>query len=238
LRQIFKEMKTKIQLVGVALFIMGIAFVFNAFTTYLKNQGTFSKFEKTNATVVAIGKTADSTAYPVLQFKTIDNQRIRIRSMEEKLANLAQGDTISLYYDLINPESIFIPTGRENVTFIVLGGFGSLMCLPAIFFLIVQIRNSQKIKQLKVGGKKIKTTITQIEPINKRKIFGITPYIIHCEGSVGMNNGKLQKFKSNLIWANPQEYLSDNQLDVYIDLVNSDKYCLDLSVLPTEVLRF
>lgn len=231
-------MKTKLQLIGVALFIMGIAFVFNAFTTYLKNQGTFSKFEKTKATVVAIGKTADSTAYPVLQFKTIDNQRIRVRSLEEKLAKLAKGDTVSLYYDLINPESIFIPTGRENVTFIVLGSFGALLCLPAIFFLIIQIRSSQKIKQLKVGGKKIKTTITQIEPLNQRKILGITPYIIHCEGSTGMSNGKLQKFKSNMIWANPEGYLSDNQLDVYIDLVTPDNYCVDLSVLPTEVLHF
>jgi TRAP-type uncharacterized transport system fused permease subunit len=231
-------MKTKIQLIGVALFIMGIAFVFNAFTTYLKNQGTFSKFEKTKAIVVAIGKTSDSTTYPVLQFKTIDNQRIRVRSLEEKLVKLAKGDTVSLYYDLINPESIFIPTGRENVTFIVLGAFGSLMCLPAILFLIIQIRSSQKIKQLKVGGKKIKTTITQIEPFNQRKILGITPYIIHCEGSTGMSNGKLQKFKSNMIWANPQEYLLDNQLDVYIDLVTPDKYCVDLSILPSEVLHF
>ena len=236
--QILKEMKTKIQLIGVALFIMGIAFIFNAFTTYLKNQGTFSKFEKTNAIVVAIGKTADSTNYPVLQFKTIDNQRIRIRSLEEKLAKLVKGDTVSLYYDLINPESIFIPTGRENVTFVVLGAFGSLMCLPAIFFLIIQIRSSQKIKQLKVGGKKIKTAITQIEPLNQRKILGITPYIIHCEGSTGISNGKLQKFKSNLIWANPQDYLSDSQIDVYIDLSDSNKYGLDLSFLPSEVLHF
>lgn len=231
-------MKTKIQLIAVALFMVGIAFVFNGFTTYLKNQGTMSQFEKVQATVIAIGKTADSTDYPIIQFKTIDNQRVRIRSIDEKLAKMVKGDTISLYYDLINPEVIFVPTGRENVSFAVLTSFGGLLCLPAILFLIIQIRSSQKIKQLKAGGKKIKTTITQIEPLNQRKIFGMTPYIIHCEGSTAISNGKTQKFKSNLIWANPEDYLSDNQLDVYIDLVNSDKYCVDLSILPTEVLYF
>lgn len=231
-------MKTKIQLITVALFMVGIAFVFNGFTTYLKNQGTMSQFEKVQATVVAIGKTADSTDYPILQFKTIDNQRIRIRSIDEKLAKLTKGDTISLYYDLINPESIFVPTGRENVSFAVLTSLGGLLCLPAIVFLIIQILNAQNIKKLKASGKKIKTTITQIEPLLQRKIFGIVPYIIHCEGSTAISNGKMQKFKSHLIWANPEDYLSDNQIDVYVDLINTEKYSLDLSVLPSEVLYF
>jgi hypothetical protein len=228
-------MKTKVQLICVALFLLGLAFVFNALTTYLKNQGVLSKFEQTKAIVINIGKMADSTTYPIVQFKTIDNQRVRVSLMQEKISKFAKGDTLMLYYDLINPQSIYIPSIRKNLSFGIIGFIGALMCVPAILFFTTQFRSKQRIKQMKAEGKKIIATITQIEPLNTRKFLGITPYIIHCEGSTGSLNGKIQKFRSGMIWADPQEYLSDNQIAVYISSISTENYVVDLSFLPTEV---
>lgn len=231
-------MKTKIQLICVALFILGMTFVFNAITTYLKNQGILSKFEQTKAIVINIGKTADSTTYPIVQFKTIDNQRVRMSLMQEKISKFAQGDTIMLYYDLINPQSIYIPSTRKNLSFSIIGLLGVLMCVPAILFFATQFRSKLKIKQMKAEGKKIIATVTSIEALDKRKILGVTPYIIHCEGNAGGLGGKTQKFRSGTIWANPSEYLADNQIAVYISSLSIENYIVDLTFLPTEVLYY
>jgi hypothetical protein len=228
-------MKNKIQLVTIALFVLGIAFIINALQLYFKNQSIKAKYEKTKAVVSEIAYSVDSTfSYPILQFKTIDNQRVRIRAMKDKLS-LNKGDTVELYYDIINPEAIYLPTQRENAGFFVMSIFGILISLPAILYFSWQWRNNQKFKQLKSQGKKISAKITQVQEATQGKLFGVTPYIVYCEGGISNYNGAKKSFKSGRIWANPTEFLGED-IDIYIDAVNSDVYVVDLSFLPNEII--
>ncbi|GAB4191436.1 MAG: hypothetical protein OHK0057_25590 [Thermoflexibacter sp.] len=229
-------MRNKIQLVCIALFVMGIAFVAHAFTLYLKNESTKSKYEKTKAIVTEANTSSNhATYYPMLQFKTIDNQRVRIRASREKLgANV--GDTIEIYYDIINPQSIYIPSKQESTLIIILFSFGLLITLPAVVFFRWQWLNNNKIKQIKVNGKKLVAVVTSIEELESPKILGIKPYRIHCIASNNTFNGTKKTFQSGYIWENPANYLRNNEINVFIDAIDKEKYVVDLSFLPNEVL--
>lgn len=229
-------MRNKIQLVCIALFVMGIAFVAHACTLYLKNESTKSKYEKTKAIVTEANASNNSASYyPMLQFKTIDNQRVRIRTSREKLG-VNVGDTIEIYYDIINPQSIYIPSKQESTLIIILFSFGFVIALPAIVFFRWQWINNNKIKQIKVNGKKLVAKITSIEELESPKILGVKPYRIHCTASNNTFNGIKKTFQSGRIWENPSKYLRGEEMDVYIDAINAENYVVDLSFLPNEVL--
>ncbi len=229
-------MRNKIQLVCIALFVMGIAFIAHAFTLYLKNESTKSKYEKTKAIITEANANTDgATYYPMLHFKTADNQRVRIRTSREKLgANV--GDTIEVYYDIINPQSIYIPSKQESTLIVILFSFGLVIILPAILFFRWQWLNNNKIKQIKMNAKKLSATIMNIEELESPKILGIKPYRIHCTANTNTFHGTKKTFRSGRIWENPAKYLHDREINVFIDAVNTENYVVDLSFLPNEVL--
>jgi len=229
-------MRNKIQLVCIALFVMGIAFIAHAFTLYLKNEGKKSKYEKTKAIITEAGVNTDgATHYPMLHFKTADNQRVRIRTSKEKLgANV--GDTIEIYYDIINPQSIYIPSKQESTLIVILFSFGLVIVLPAILFFRWQWLNNNKIKQIKINAKKQVATVTAIEELKSPKILGMKPYRLHCTANTNAFHGTEKTFQSGRIWENPAKYLYDREINVFIDTINTENYVVDLSFLPHEVL--
>lgn len=225
----------------VALFIIGIAFIFNALTTYLKRQSIISKYEQTKAVVIDVVKNADSTSiYPVIQFKTIDNQRVKYRAMNEKaLHKHVKGDTILLYYDLINPQTMYIPSAGKNTDLGIIGVLGFFICLPTLAFFFVRIRNASIAKKWRAEGKKIKATVVAVEPLPQLKKFGFTPYMVVCEGTPNNYSGQNLQFKSPLIWTDPSGSIAVNQtIDVYVDLQSNSKYIIDFQALQNNIALF
>ena len=234
-------MKNKIHIFIVALFIIGIAFIFNTLTTYLKRQSTISKYEQTKATVIEVAKNSDSTTtYPILQFRTIDNQKVRYRAIREKaLHELNKGDTVLLYYDLINPHMMYIPSAKNHLDLSLVFTLGILFCAPALAFLFFRIRNASVIKRLRVEGKKVKGIVVSIQEQPQHKRFGITPFVIVCEGVQNTLNGQNHQFKSPLIWTDPSSILSINQdINIYIDVSDHKKYVIDLLALQNSITLF
>jgi hypothetical protein len=234
-------MKNKIHIVIVALFIIGISFVFNALTTHLKRQSIISKYEKTNAVVIEVAKSTDSLrTFPILQFRTIDNQRVRFNAMNEKnLHKLAKGDTVLVYYDLINPQTMYIPAAGKNWDINAIGLVGLCFCLPAVAFLLVRVRNASILKKWRVQGKKVRANVVTIEVLAQQKVLGLAPYRLVCEGVQSSQNGQNYQFVSPFIWTDPTGMITENQvIDVYVDLKDSTKYVIDFVALKNSLGLF
>jgi hypothetical protein len=234
-------MKNKIHIFIVALFIIGIAFIFNTLTTYLKRQSTISKYEQTKAVVVEVIKNADSTStHPILQFRTIDNQKVRYRAIREKaLYDLSKGDTVLLYYDLINPQMMYIPQAGNNTDLTLISLLGFIFCAPALIFLFFRIRNVSILKKWRVQGKKIKANVVSIEALPQHKTLGFTPSIVTCESTQNNLNGHNQQYKSPLIWTDLGNLVSVHQtVDVYVDVTDNKKYVIDLIALQHSISLF
>ena len=214
--------------------MLGVAFLFNSVTAIGRYQSMKMEFEKTKGIVIAMSKTADSsTLFPVVQFRTIDNQRMKVKARRD-YSNLAVGDTLELYYDLVNPQDMHIPSWQDHIATAVFSFLGVLLLLPAFLLYWLPRQRQQKLQRLKQNGKKLIANLVQIVPQNHRSIAGFVPYLLVCQTATPPHQSP-QTFESPLIWANPTEYISQQTFEVFVNPQNPQDYAIDLSSLPTEI---
>jgi hypothetical protein len=91
------------------------AAIFLLFTLYqvLIWQQFKSEYEKTFGIIVKNKMDKEKKYYPVVRFKTLDNQRISFTAPEPSKTKYTEGDTVYVYYDLLNADDAKL-AGGEN----------------------------------------------------------------------------------------------------------------------------
>lgn len=72
-----------------------------------------SEYEKTFGIIVKNKMDKEKKYYPVVRFKTLDNQRISFTASEPSKTKYNEGDTVYVYYDLLNADDAKL-AGGEN----------------------------------------------------------------------------------------------------------------------------
>ena len=94
------------------------------------------------------------------------------------------------------------------------------------------IRKQRKKDELLQQGTRINTKFQSVSRNTRLKVNGRNPYIITSQWQNPVTN-KLHIFESDNIWFDPEEFVNEDVLMVFIDPDDPSQYYMDISFLPT-----
>lgn len=92
-----------------------------------------SEYEKTFGIIVKNKMDKEKKYYPVVRFKTLDNQRINFTATEPSKTKYKEGDTVYVYYDLLNADDAKL-AGGENRGVAIFSVLTLLASAAALYF--------------------------------------------------------------------------------------------------------
>ncbi len=145
-----------------------------------------------------------------------------------------EGDQVDVVFDPKHPES------AEIYAFSTLWLGPVILCgIVAIFFLIastigITLRtNRKKVAWLKQFGQCVQAEIIEVSLNMSTRVNGRHPFRI-CAQWQNPATGAVQVFNSDNIWYNPQAFLHEKSITVWIDPQNVRRYWMDISFLPAQ----
>ena len=202
--------------------LLGLIFMFSGFWGYIDEQIFFENAFVTDAKILNITETDDNT-YADLEYiidgETYENRIITAVDKSDI------GETIQVYYDVLNPDNIRVPA--PIFLYLIMTSVGFIFFLIGVIIRRKNIKRRKLIKKLVLDGNHIWLPITDITFDRSIVVNGKNPYRIKCVSSNGM------VFESDVLWKDPRNYLTSMQARVYVDHTDYNKYYVDIdSCLP------
>ena len=219
-------------LLSAIFFLVGIAMLIGGIFVYRSNQQFLQSSLKSTGTITGLDlkQSSDSSSYyPVVQFRTLENQVINFTSsVGSNPASYQVGETVEVNYNPTNPTSAKINDFTSNwLTVLILGLMGALFSfLGAILPL-----NSRKKKWLLKNGKRISSEFQKVEINTSFSVNGSHPYMIVSQWH-DTETRTMYIFKSENIWYNPEKFVNNKTIDVLVDSKNYKRYYMDINFLP------
>lgn len=173
--------------------------------------------------------------YPVVQFKTVKNSSEVFKSAAGNNPPLFKaGDKVKVYYSRENSKNAVINSFITLWSSIAVKAvIGIIFLISGIIFLAIQQQRKKLKQRLKKNGVIIVTTITGIKKDEQTKINWRHPYRIYSELK-SSGHHKTFKFISDEIWFNPESYLKDKTIKVFVEADDYNKYWMDIAFLPVK----
>lgn len=217
-------------IMGLAFLIVGIAICSDIFN--------YDNKEITTAKIVDITSKRDSDGD--VSYNTIVSYTVNGRKYESFLNAYAssyyEGKDIEIYYDKNNP--LKIGTKTTDLLSLMFPGFGLIFfCVGAIPLIISEKRKILN-KRLVNEGTRIYANFVEAERNMSYSVNDYNPYRIICEWD-NPSDSKKYLFKSENIWFDPNDTISEYSMDVfpvYVDMEDMDKYFIDISELLDKVV--
>jgi hypothetical protein len=221
-------------------FLVGIATLIGGFFVYRSNQQFLQSSLKSTGTVTGLDlkQSSDSSSYyPVVQFRTLENQVINFTSSAgSNPASYQVGETVEVNYNPTNPTSAKINDFTTNwLTVLILGFMGAIFSFVGVITPVNKIRFDRKKKWLLQNGKRISSEFQKIEINTSYSVNGSHPYIIVSQWH-DTETRTMHIFKSENIWYNPEKFVTNKNIDVLVDSKNYKKYYMDINFLPRSEL--
>jgi len=188
----------------------------------------------TSGTVVALHQHYDSDGdrmyRPEVVFTDKRGTRHRFRSqISSSLPAFSRGEQVQVLYDPAAPGDAAIDSFMQRHFLpAMFTGMGSLFALIGGGLAVNYVRQRRIIAQLKRTGLPISAKFIECYRDTRIKINGRSPYRVVGQATHPAT-GRLQSFKSALIWLDLTEQLSNQNLDVLIDPARPKRYHVDLS---------
>ena len=217
-------------IMGLAFLITGIAICFNIFN--------YDNKEMTTARIVAIITDRDydgDVSHDTIVSYTVDGREYE-SNLNAYSGTYYEGKDIEIYYDKNNP--LQISTKTKDLLFLMFPGFGLIFFCVGAIPLIISEKKKLLNKRLVNEGTRINTTFVEAELNTSYHVNGNNPYRIICEWN-NPSDGKKYLFKSENIWFDPNETISENNMNtfpVYVDMEDMKKYYIDVSDLLDKVV--
>ncbi len=169
---------------------------------------------------------------PIVRFETKKGEIIEFKSKtSSKPPSYSVGENVSVLYDPNNPYNAeinsFISLWFAPILFL---GFGIIFSGIGSFIFIARMKSKKKANWLLMNGRKIISEVKSIEMDRSWIILGQSPYRIFSQWFDPFTN-KVHVFKSEEIWFDPNEFIKNNTINVYVDPGNFRKYYMDISFL-------
>lgn len=145
-------------------------------------------------------------------------------------SSMREGDTVPIYYDPQNPGRMYATSiGTLNAVFITVS---ILLLVLGSGLVLHSIMKGKRERWLLEHGTRIQAKVTGIE-VDRTVSSNRHPFRLICQHK--MPDGTIWEFLSGHIWYDPEDLLTSDMVDVYLDPKNMERYYVDLStVLPDE----
>jgi hypothetical protein len=216
--------------------IIGLGMLLGALYWYQSIQSFTEEALLTKGTVLELvaSRSDDSYVYkPVVRFTTERGESIEfISGTGSNPPGFTVGETVEIYYLAADPQEAMI-----NDFFslwggpLIVAGIGIIFFIfGGSFFLVTQLRK-RKEQYLKTNGLPVQTNFQSVEMNNSITVNGQHPYRVLTQWQ-NPETSEIHVFKSNNLWFDPTDYITEEYLTVLIDRTNPKKYYVDLSFLP------
>ncbi|MGI0119184.1 DUF3592 domain-containing protein [Zooshikella sp. RANM57] len=216
--------------------IIGLAMLVGAFFAYKNSHDFVAEAIHTNGTVVELisSRSSDSISYrPVVEFKTKEGDLIEFTSSTgSNPPSYSRGDAVEVLYlesypDKAEINSFFSLWGLSTI----LGGMGAVFFLVGFLIILFGGLKNKKRKYLLERGYPVKAVFQSAEINGSLSVNGRNPYQIYAQWKNPATN-ELHLFKSENIWFDPSDHISQEEITVFIEKDNPKKYYVDISFLP------
>lgn len=190
-------------------------------------------YEMTYGVVTELIPNADSTRFfPLISFKSIDNQRQKIKSrLPDDM--IGMGDSVQVLYDIANPDDMLLvhlhPVQRSKAW--VTGAAFLLIVSLLILFRLWQQNNRRQILQ---SSGRILHAAYQTTETAQWLFFRF--YRAQLSAQVSYPQEQTFRFVSEWFTEDPAPYWKGKQVRVYLDAMRDDEYWVDTELLPTHIL--
>ncbi len=223
-------MKT-MKLVTWLFLLVGAAMLIGAFLLY---QNTTRFLETAVETEGVVIKLVGSDTYaPVVEFLTQDGRLVQFKSSTgSNPPSYSEGETVRVLYPPERPQraridGIFSLWGGS----MILGGMGAVFFGTGLAVLLYFRRKERRKAQLTQRGIPVTTRYQEVIRNEMLSVNGRHPYQVLTQW-LNPDTGDVHIFKSDNLFFDPSEYLTQDEIFVYMEPGNPRIYHMDLSFLP------
>ncbi|MCU0451643.1 MAG: DUF3592 domain-containing protein [Bernardetiaceae bacterium] len=224
-------MSKKLLTFSALLLVLGGALLAYAASLYSGIQQFRKHYEKTQGVVSKVSTTDSVNFYPHLKFKTLDNQRLNLK-LRRPEASLAEGDTVEVYYDLVNPADLHLAIHQSPHLAQRWGLLGILLFLPGLMLLGWLGWHHRRVARLRQRGQVVNADFLRAEPQLAWAWTGLRPHRIVCAWTDPAQPARPRVFESGWVLGDPTAQALATELKVLLDPAQPDRYHVDLSFLP------
>lgn len=171
--------------------------------------------------------------YPLVRFITSQGELVEFRSdVGSNPSAYHRGETVQLLYPADKPEHARINSFLSLWGLSAfLGAFGLIFMLIGSACLLVSRSKARKAAMIKENGNRVEAQIIAVERNNALQVNGRSPFQIVCQWHDRVEN-KVYEFHSENIWFDPEPFIQNETIAVFLDRNNHKKYVVDIAFLP------
>lgn len=218
---------------------IGIGLLAIAGYLFMNTQSFIANAERAEGVVVENirSRSEDSYTYsPAVEFKTRDGRTVEfVSKLGSGTPAYSVGERVEVLYDVDKPEAAKINAFMDlYFGSVILGIIGGLFCFVMVGIQLFKGLGKKKEAYLLQQGRPVQAKVQGVEKNKSLEMNGRNPYRIIAHWHNASSNS-VHVFKSKNIWFNPEDYISREEVTVYVDKSNAKKYHMDISFLPKVV---
>lgn len=141
------------------------------------------------------------------------------------------GEHVDVLYLRGEPESAAIDSPAERWLLpLVFGGIGLVFLLIGLLLTLSKLRTQRTAAQVKVSGRPIMATVTDVSLNSQLRLNGRSPWRIHAQW-LDPETNRVHVFDSEDVWFDPAPYLGP-EIRVLVDPKDVSRYWVDVDTLP------
>jgi len=228
--------------------LIGLGLLIASIFLFLNTRNFINASAKATGTVIAHASSrssdGDLTYSPVVSFKTPDGRTIEFQSQTgSSRPSPAVGQTVEILYNPQHPQEAEINSFSSLwILPIILSGLGAgFFIIGTTVFMVfrgtgkaeekVERLKEAEVERLRREGRRLMTKFDSVIRDSSLEMDGREPYRIVTQWH-DRDTNKIHLFESEEIWFNPEEFIKSEQIAVYVDPSDLQKYVMDISFLP------
>jgi hypothetical protein len=230
--------------------IIGLGLLIASFFVFLSTRSFINSSARATGTVIAHASSrssdGDLTYAPVVSFRTPDGHSVEFKSQTSSSSRSpAVGQTVEVLYNPRNPQEAEINSFSSLWLLpIILSGLGAGFFIigTTVFFVFkgsgkeaesIEEMKQSELERLRREGRRI---MTRFDAVIRDSSFeeeegGRAPYRIVTQWHDAVTNS-VHVFESDEIHFNPEEFIKNERIAVYVDPSDMERYVMDISFLP------
>lgn len=169
---------------------------------------------------------------PLVEFFPRPGERITFTGEVCSRSGYAEGDTVELFYDPLEPQHAHIDSFLQNwFISLILGAIGLFFTLIGLALLIPEALVDSRRKRLKRKGKAVQAQFVEIRRNPFSTFNNVPAWQLVCQWC-NPSTGEVHLFYSEDLWFDPQPFIGNELLQVMVDPNDPRRYSVDTSFLP------
>lgn len=193
-------------------------------------QATFADAITAQGTVIGYDRQNSRGSAPIVQFRDENGTYHRFESnVSSSPPRYAVGDRVAIKYHPDKPSSATIDDFLDKYLFaLIFGGIGLVFFAIGTGILVAVFGRERTIAKLLEHGLPIQAKYIETYRDTRVKVNGRSPYRVVAQATHPAT-GKLQQFKSEMLWVDPSEQMQGQSVKVLVNPNKPKQHYVDLT---------